>query len=71
MLGSLTTHAIKKILNNLVTTLSKMKVLKNVSEEEVKRAVDLINNRPKKKLGYRTTLELIAERKLNEVLSLA
>lgn len=48
-----------------------MKVLKNVSEEEVKRAVDLINNRPKKKLGYRTTLELIAERKLNEVLSLA
>lgn len=49
----------------------KRKPLSGVSNEEVKRAVALINNRPKKKLGYRTTMELIAERNLSKVLSFA
>lgn len=33
-------------------------------------AVDLINNRPRKKFGYRTTREIVEERGLAEVLSL-
>lgn len=37
----------------------KYKPLSNVSVEKVKWAVDLINNRPKKKWGYRTTMEML------------
>lgn len=48
----------------------KRKSLSEVSRKEVNRAVALINNRPKKKLGYATTMELLAERGLNGVFSL-
>jgi len=49
----------------------KRKPLSGVSVEQVNRAVALINNRPKKKFGYRTTMELISERGLTRVLSFA
>lgn len=49
----------------------KRQSLAGISNHEVQRAVALINNRPKKKLGFRTTMELIADRKLSEVLSFA
>lgn len=48
----------------------KRKSLSGVSRKEVNRAVAMINNRPKKKLGYATTMELLAERGLSEVFSL-
>lgn len=49
----------------------KHKPLKGISREKVKQAVVLINNRPKKKLGYRTTREYLADLGLHEVLSFA
>ena len=45
----------------------KRKPLSNVSEEKIQWAVALINNRPKKKFGYRTTRELLQQRKLYDV----
>jgi len=47
----------------------KRKPLSAVNNEQIQWAVALINNRPKKKLGFRTTMELIAQRGLKEVLS--
>lgn len=49
----------------------KHKPITGVTKDDVERAVALINNRPKKKFGYRTTMELLAERGLDEVLSFA
>jgi IS30 family transposase len=45
--------------------------MKDITQSEVQKSADLINNRPKKKFGYRTTREVIAERNLAEVLSFA
>lgn len=47
----------------------KRKPLSGVGNEQIQWAVALINNRPKKKFGFRTTMELIAQRGLKEVLS--
>lgn len=44
--------------------------LKNISFAQVKRAIAFINNRPKKKLNFRTTMELLEELGLNQVLKL-
>ena len=47
----------------------KNKSLDNVSNEKVRWAVALINNRPKKKYGYRTTRELVERCGLYDVLN--
>jgi IS30 family transposase len=49
----------------------KRKPLSGVSKEKIQWAVALINNRPKKKFGYRTTRELIKQRGLYDVLTFA
>lgn len=48
----------------------KRKPLSGVSNDKIQWAVSLINNRPKKKWGYRTTRELIQQCGLNDVLTL-
>ena len=49
----------------------KRKALSHVSQAEANRAVAFINNRPKKKFGYRTTMEVIEARGLLQVFSFA
>lgn len=48
----------------------KRKTSRFTDPDKLKWAVDLINNRPRKKFGYRTTWEIIKERGLAEVFSL-
>jgi IS30 family transposase len=44
--------------------------LANITLSQVKEAVALINNRPKKKLGFRTTIEFLTELGIYQLLSL-
>jgi len=48
----------------------KRKPLNTVTPEQINRAVALINNRPKKKLNFRTTMEFLEQLGLNQVLKL-
>lgn len=48
----------------------KRKTSRFTNPDKLKWAVDLINHRPRKKFGYRTTWEIIKERRLAEVFSL-
>ncbi len=45
----------------------KYKPITGIGSGEIQRATALINNRPKKKLGFRTTMEFIAKLRLSEV----
>ena len=34
---------------------------KNITDESIKEVVDMINNRPRKRLGYKTPLEVLSK----------
>jgi IS30 family transposase len=48
----------------------KRMALDNVSEKEVFRATDLMNNRPRKCLGYKTPFEVFAKMTLSKAIRL-